>query len=60
MKVPADFLEALENRPKAKEFFSSLNKANRNAIAYRLASAKKPETRLRRFQQFVDMLEREE
>ncbi len=60
MEVPADFVEALENRPKAKEFFQTLNKANRFAIAYRLTTAKKPETRKKRFEQFLDMLERGE
>ncbi len=60
MKVPADFLAALEGRPKAKQFFESLNKSSRFVIAYRLATAKKPETRQRRFEQFMDMLDREE
>lgn len=60
MKVPADFLAALENRPKAKEFFDTLNKANVYAIAYRLATAKKPKTRAKRFEQLVDMLNRGE
>lgn len=60
MEVPADFIEALENRPKAKEFFQTLNKANRYVIAYRLTSAKKPETRKRRFEQLMDRLDRGE
>jgi len=60
MKVPADFLAALDNRPKAKQFYETLTKANRYAIAYRLESAKKPETRQRRFKKFMDMLIREE
>ena len=60
MKVPADFLEALENKPKAKQFFETLNKSSRNAIAYGLISAKKPETRQKRFAEFMDMLVRED
>jgi uncharacterized protein YdeI (YjbR/CyaY-like superfamily) len=60
MKVPADFLAVLENRPEAKQFFETLNKSNRYVIAYGLATAKKPETRQRRFEKFVDMLVREE
>ncbi len=60
MKVPADFLAALENRPKAKQFYETLTKSNRYAIAYGLKSAKKPETRQRRFNKFMDMLIREE
>jgi len=60
MKVPADFLAALENKPKAKQFFETLNKSSRCAIAYGLTSAKKPDTRQRRFAKFMDMLVREE
>jgi len=60
MKVPADFIEALENRPKEKRFFQSLTKSSRYAIAYGLESAKKSETRERRFKKFMDMLKNEE
>jgi uncharacterized protein YdeI (YjbR/CyaY-like superfamily) len=60
MKVPADFLAALESRPKVKQFFETLNKSNQYAIAYGLTTAKKPETRQRRFEKFMDMLVREE
>ena len=60
MKVPADFLAALESKPKAKQFFETLNKSSRYVIAYGLISAKKPETRQRRFTKFMDMLVREE
>ena len=60
MKVPSDFLEALECKPKAKQFFRTLTKSSLYVIAYGLTSAKKPETRQRRFQKFIDMLVREE
>jgi len=60
MNVPADFLAALENNPKVKCFYETLTKSNRYAIAYGLESAKKPETRQRRFKKFMDMLTREE
>ncbi|MHB1080321.1 MAG: YdeI/OmpD-associated family protein [Prosthecobacter sp.] len=60
MKVPADFLAALERKPKAKRFFETLNKSARYSIAYRLATAKKPETRQQRFEQLMDMLASEE
>jgi len=60
MKVPADFLATLESNPKAKQFFETLNKSSRYAIAYGLASAKKSETRQQRFAKFMDMLVREE
>ena len=60
MKVPADFLLALETRPKAKQFFETLTKSSRSVIAHGLTSAKKPETRQRRFEKYIDMLVSEE
>ena len=59
-QVPADFIAALEKLPKAKSFFETLNKTNRYAITWRLQTAKKEETRQRRMQQLLDMLERGE
>lgn len=56
LEVPADFLAALENQPRAKQFFETLNKSSRHVIAYGLTSAKKPETRERRFENFMSML----
>nr|WP_240532351.1 YdeI/OmpD-associated family protein [Moritella marina] len=60
MAVPEDFIAALENQPIVKQFFETLNKSSRYVIAYGLISAKKPETRLRRFEKFMDMLVHEE
>ncbi|WP_426417795.1 YdeI/OmpD-associated family protein [Aestuariirhabdus sp. LZHN29] len=60
IEVPADFLAALENQPNAKRFFETLTKSSRYAIAYGLTSAKKPETRQRRFAKFMNMLVDEE
>ena len=60
MKVPADFLAALESMPKVKQFYETLTKSNRYAIAYGLESAKKPETRQRRFKKLMDKLIRKE
>ena len=60
MKVPTDFLAALDSNPKAKEFYETLTKSNRYAIAYGLESAKKSETRDRRFKKFMDKLSRKE
>jgi uncharacterized protein YdeI (YjbR/CyaY-like superfamily) len=37
-----------------------LNKSNRYAIVYQLEDAKKPETRTRRLEKFLGMLERGE
>ncbi len=54
--VPTDFLAVLEDNLSAKHFFATLNKSSRYVIAYGLISAKKPETRERRFEKFMDML----
>lgn len=55
-KLPDDFLERLSHKRKAQAFFESLNKANKYAIAWRLYTAKKPETRERRMQAILTML----
>ncbi|MDO6765112.1 YdeI family protein [Agarivorans sp. 1_MG-2023] len=60
MEVPIDFLEALEDKPQAKAFFDTLTKSSRYVIAYGLISAKKPDTRLKRFTKYLDMLIRKE
>ena len=60
MEVPADFLAALNSRPKAKRFFETLTKSSKYVISYGLTTAKKPETRKRRFDKFIDMLVRQE
>lgn len=59
-EVPADLQRELDARPAAREFFATLDSANRYAIVYRLGEAKKPETRKRRLKKFVEMLEQEE
>ena len=53
---PEDFLVALRRNKKAEAFFESLNKANRYAIAYRLQTAKKPETKQKRMEMILAML----
>ena len=60
IKVPTDFLAALDNKPKAKQYFETLTKSSQYVIAYGLTSAKKPVTRQRRFAKFLDMLVRKE
>lgn len=57
---PDDFLTAVGKNKNAKAFFDSLNKANRYAIAYRLQTAKRPETRQRRLETILGMLLRGE
>jgi uncharacterized protein YdeI (YjbR/CyaY-like superfamily) len=59
-KVPADLQRALDANPKAAEFFATLSKSNRYALVYQLEDAKKPETRARRLEKFVAMLNRGE
>ncbi len=60
MEVPKDFIDELKKNKKAYEFFKSLNKTNTYAIAWRLQTAKKPETRERRMKKFLDMMKRSE
>ena len=55
MLVPEDFLAAMKSKPKVKEFFATLNKSSQYVIAYGLTTAKKPETRQRRFEKYMDM-----
>jgi len=57
MEVPADLQRELDARPQAAAFFATLNSQNRYAILYRLHDAKRPETRARRLEKFVAMLE---
>ena len=60
VQMPDDLQAALDASPKAAEFWDGLNKSNRFAILYQLHDAKKPETRARRLEKFVAMLERGE
>jgi uncharacterized protein YdeI (YjbR/CyaY-like superfamily) len=57
---PEDFLAALRRNKKAKAFLESLSKANRYAIAYRLQTAKKAETKQKRMEMILAMLGRSE
>lgn len=56
MEVPADFLRMLRKQKGAYAFFKTLNRANQYAIAWRLQTAKKPETRERRMKAIVVMM----
>jgi uncharacterized protein YdeI (YjbR/CyaY-like superfamily) len=58
--VPDDLQAELNKHPKAKAFFATLDSANRYAILFRLQTAKKAETRARRIEQFIQMLEKHE
>jgi uncharacterized protein YdeI (YjbR/CyaY-like superfamily) len=59
-EMPSDFQAALDANPEASAFFATLNGVNRYAILFRIQTAKKPETRTKRIQQFVRMLEQQE
>ncbi len=54
--IPEDFQRALDQNPKANEFFKTLRGARRYSFLYRIQDAKRPETRARRIEQFVQML----
>lgn len=60
VEVPPELIKALAANPKAKAKFATLNSQNRYAILYRIATAKRPDARARRIEQFVAMLERGE
>jgi uncharacterized protein YdeI (YjbR/CyaY-like superfamily) len=60
MQVPEDFFKELAEDKKAEEFFRSLNKANTYAIAWRLQTAKNPETREKRKKMLLEMMKKGE
>ena len=55
--VPPDLERALAASAGARAFFAALDGANRYAILHRIQDAKKPETRARRIEKFIAMLE---
>lgn len=56
LTLPEDFQRALDENPKAKEFFATLRGVRRYSFIYRIEDAKRPETRARRIKEFVAML----
>lgn len=60
IEVPADLAAALTAEPGAQAMFDILTSQNRYAVLYRVESAKRPDTRARRIEQFVAMLARGE
>jgi uncharacterized protein YdeI (YjbR/CyaY-like superfamily) len=58
--IHPDFQKALDDNPRAKAFFKTINAANRYAIIWRLHTAKKAETRERLTRTFIEMLEKGE
>jgi uncharacterized protein YdeI (YjbR/CyaY-like superfamily) len=56
MDLPEDFLRALSKNARAEAFFKTLSRANTYAIAWRLQTAKKPETREKRMEALLMMM----
>ncbi len=59
-EVPDDLATALAAEPAAGAMFAILSGQNRYAVLHRIETAKRPETRKRRIEQFVAMLSRGE
>ena len=60
MEVPPDFIDELKKDNSAYEFFKTLNKTNIYAIAWRLQTARNPETRKKRMIKLLDKMKRQE
>ena len=60
ISVPEDFQAALDKNKIAKDFFATLKSAERYSFLFRIQTAKQAETRARRIQQFIEMLEKNE
>ena len=56
MEMPEDFLSELKKDKEAYAFFKTLNRSNTYAIAWRLQTAKRPETRQRRMTELLTMM----
>lgn len=59
-QIPPDFEAALRANPRAREFFETLDGANRYAVLFRIQTVKKAETRARKITEFIAMLNRHE
>jgi uncharacterized protein YdeI (YjbR/CyaY-like superfamily) len=56
-QVPEDLQKALQKNKKARAFFEKLNSQNRFAILYRLQQVKRVETKKKKIDQYIKMLE---
>jgi uncharacterized protein YdeI (YjbR/CyaY-like superfamily) len=54
--VPPDFQAALDANPNAKELFETLTGVKRYRFLYRLTTIKREETRKRRIEQYIEVL----
>ncbi|RSL54597.1 hypothetical protein CEP54_009809 [Fusarium duplospermum] len=55
-EVPKDFQAALDDDKAAGDFFKTINRTQRYSFLQRLETAKRPETRQKRIEQFVTLL----
>jgi len=60
LTIPEDFQAALNNNPKAKQFFATLNKTNVYSFCWRVQTAQKLETRKTRIEKLITMLNNNE
>lgn len=60
LEIPTDLREALAASPSAQRMWDALTRTNIFAIVYRIQDAKRPDTRARRVQQYVELLARGE
>jgi uncharacterized protein YdeI (YjbR/CyaY-like superfamily) len=58
--APPELLAAFDDHPGAADFFATLSSQNRYAVLFRVQTAKKPETRLRKAREYAAMLARHE
>ncbi len=56
IEVPVELAAALAAEPRAQKMFEALNSQNRYAILYRIATAKRADTKAQRIERFVAML----
>lgn len=56
LEIPDDLRQALEADPTAEQTYQNLNNSAKRAILYWLSSAKRPETRQKRFEQALQAL----
>jgi len=60
MTIPEEFAHKLKQNKTASAFYESLNKTNKYAICWRIQTAKRPETKEKRINEIIEMLERGE
>lgn len=58
--IPKDLEAQFKNKPKAKRYFLSLSKSNKKAILQWVVLAKRPETRLKRITEIIELAEQKQ